>query len=201
MTVTAQPSPSSDSGIIPVIILLEPDMTVAAPPDPGSAPALDPEIIRLEPSHWAELREIRLSALKESPRAFIADVTAEQSAPARTWRDRIRSSTWIAARADGALIGVARLVRVKDRRYVESAWVHPGHRRRGTLRLLINELAARARADGADELLLWVLDSNDAAQDAYLKLGFDLTGTRQPIRDHPTGSWELEMRLRLTWTT
>ena len=44
---------------------------------------------------------------------------------------------------------------------------------------MLRELEDRARLDGAEEVQLWVLDTNQSAADAYLKLGFDWVPSRE----------------------
>jgi [ribosomal protein S18]-alanine N-acetyltransferase len=58
--------------------------------------------------------------------------------------------------------------------------VAPGWRRRGVARVLLQDLIARARAGGAQRLLLEVAADNTAAVALYTSLGF----ARQGIRRH-----------------
>jgi ribosomal protein S18 acetylase RimI-like enzyme len=84
-------------------------------------------------------------------------------------------------------VGCARLVadaNLPDARYIESVWVHPDFRRRGIVRTMVGRLEELAQEAGAQELRVWVLDTNSAAWDAYLKLGFADEGTTAPVR-HP----------------
>ena len=153
-------------------------------PSTWSGSAAHPEIMVLQPWEWAELRAVRLRALRESSDAFIADYATERRLPPQMWRERLTSSTWIIVRSGRSKIGTASLVRDPAHpqdRYVECVWVAPGYRKRGILRSMMADLALRAHDQGSDDLLLWVLESNYEASDAYLKLGFEYTGERQPI--------------------
>ncbi len=131
----------------------------------------------LDAAQWPELRTTRLRALAVSPDAFVATHAEAIAFPEEYWRDRIESSTWLVAREQGDTIGLARLRPPDDEpptdvRYIESVWVDPGHRCRGVLRSMVEELEWIALATAVPRLRLWVLDTNPTAWDAYLKLGF-----------------------------
>ena len=77
--------------------------------------------------------------------------------------------------------------------------VHPGERRRGFGRKLIEEAARRAYHDRAEALFLEVDESNRAAVMLYRGLGFETVGERSHYyanADGPTGN-ALVMKLRL----
>ena len=57
--------------------------------------------------------------------------------------------------------------------------VAPGAQRRGLGRRLLDELVARAEADGAAYLMLEVRDDNEAARKLYQARGFGLLTTRR----------------------
>ena len=64
------------------------------------------------------------------------------------------------------------MVGAPQERFIESVWVTPEHRRRGLVRKMLSRLESEARADEVDYLKLWVLETNDSAYDAYVKLDF-----------------------------
>jgi ribosomal protein S18 acetylase RimI-like enzyme len=148
---------------------------------------------------WQELQDTRLHALEESPHAFVATYTEEALLPELYWRSRIESSTWMVAREGGQTIGLARLRTPEDEpvdvRYIESVWVHPVHRCKGVVRSMMNRLELRALNAGVARLRLWVLDTNESAEDAYVKLGYNvelpeciqqtrkLTGNGMPVHE------------------
>jgi ribosomal protein S18 acetylase RimI-like enzyme len=153
---------------------------------------------------WQELRKIRLQALADSPHAFVAAYAEEAQPPEEHWRDRIESSTWMVARDDGETIGLARLSTPNDEppetvRYIESVWVEPDHRCRGVVRSMVEELEWLASTDGVSRLRLWVLDTNPAAWDAYLKLGFSpelsVEDVKETTKTTSTGQLVIERRM------
>lgn len=133
-------------------------------------------VSELDRVEWWTLRSMRLAALDDAPHAFVTTWAAEWATGTKDWLDRFTVRTWIAARAGGAVVGIACLgppdADAPHSHFVESVWVKPGYRWRGVLRQMLDELAIRARANGAKELRLWVLDTNESACTAYLKLDF-----------------------------
>ena len=131
----------------------------------------------LEVADWRFLRAMRLAALQDAPEAFVTTYAVERRRRRREWADLLRRSRWVAAYHDEKIVGVACLPAPDEegprKRFIESVWVMPGLRRRGLVRLMLKELEGRARREGAEALQLWVLDTNESAADAYLKLGFD----------------------------
>src|SRR3954451_18549830 len=104
----------------------------------------------------------------------------QHSSAQKQWLEKIQTSTWIVAKVGRRSVGCSRLVaddKVPDARYIESVWVHPDFRRRGIVRAMVGKLEELAQEAGAQELRLWVLNTNSGAWDAYLKLGFAEEGT------------------------
>src|SRR5689334_10687713 len=56
---------------------------------------------------WEQYRSVRLSALEESPDAFVASVDEERGYEEEFWRTRMRRSQRLLAERDGAAVGVA----------------------------------------------------------------------------------------------
>ena len=154
------------------------------------------DIRLLAPADWRILRDIRLRALIDSPRAFTSHYHRERSWSEHEWRQRFRTATWVVALERGVVIGIAGLVNdhPEEPQHVESIWVAPTHRCRGVSRSLLDMMVETARRAGLAELLLWVLEDNLLARHTYSRLGFEWTGERKPIRPgHP----RFERRLRL----
>jgi ribosomal protein S18 acetylase RimI-like enzyme len=152
----------------------------------------------LGPSDWRVLREARLQALRDSPKAFASDYAHESQWGELEWRRTFALATWIIARKAESVIGLARSIGEPDTpgsRHLESIWVAPDHRRRGVCRTLLHALAEKERQTGVTDLLLWVLEDNDGAQRAYEALGFELTGERQFLK----AAGRFEQRLKLTF--
>ena len=82
-------------------------------------------------------------------------------------------------------------------RMVESIWVKPTHRKRGVFRAMLKRLIELERANGARDLVLWVLEDNDDAREVYRRLGFAWTGIRQALLSE-ADRFERRLRLRLT---
>jgi ribosomal protein S18 acetylase RimI-like enzyme len=80
-----------------------------------------------------------------------------------------------------------------EERHVESMWVAPSCRGLGIARRLLTALTDIARAQGLRTIMLWVLDGNDVARSAYLRLGFTFTGERQPL---PSSEDRIEERMK-----
>ena len=140
-------------------------------------------IRRLGPDDWQDLRSARLAALRDSPDAFTADLGQEEARTPDGWRALAERSEWAGAWEDGQIVGIACLSAPEPiaptRPFIESVWVTPQHRRHGLVREMLDELERSAKADGATHLQLWVLDTNDDAYYAYLKLDYHRPGRAQ----------------------
>lgn len=160
---------------------------------PGES--LSVEIALLTPGDWVDLRDIRLRALADAPEAFVALPSCEATWTRRDWLRTFESGVWAVARVPGRMVGLARSVREgRSRRHLEAVWVEPDFRRRRVATLLVSSLVARELDAGAAEILLWIVSGNEAARGLYERIGFRLTGERQPI---PGDATRLEERLRL----
>ena len=155
-------------------------------------------IRKITEEDWVLLRQVRLRALQDSPRAFTSSYHIEERFTAQQWRAVIKHDLqWFVALDRKEPIGniAARSGPdiVPGERYLESMWVASSHRRSGVARNLIARLTETVYAEGAHTLLLWVLDGNDIARDVYLKLGFTSTGERQVLKTYPN---RIEERMR-----
>jgi GNAT superfamily N-acetyltransferase len=133
----------------------------------------------LKPSDWRVLRDVRLEALLDSPHVFTSSYALESRWGQPEWLATFIDATWIVAREENRVIGLARSIRepkLPEVRYVESIWVAPIHRKRGVCRALLHDIAKREREAAVEELRLWVLEHNRDAYSAYLALGFEPTG-------------------------
>jgi predicted GNAT family acetyltransferase len=114
------------------------------------------------------------------------------------WLQLFHAATWIVADDGEEVIGLARSVAEPATpwvRHIESIWVAPTHRRRGVFRALLSALAEIEHRRGVTDMLLWALEDNHDAQQAYEMLGFKPTGERQYL---PTlGGFERRFRLRI----
>jgi ribosomal protein S18 acetylase RimI-like enzyme len=156
------------------------------------------DIKLLAPEEWHVLRSTRLRALLDSPHAFLSGHDAEVGWSEARWRRLLAEATWVVASESGMVIGIAGLFEGSpcDGRHIESIWVAPTHRHRGVFRALLQTLVDRQRSYGARSLALWVLETNIEARQAYKRLGFELTGERQPLPG-PGDRYELRLRLAI----
>lgn len=160
----------------------------------GSASAPGRLVVR-EPDarEWPLIRGMRLVALADSPRAFVPNGD-EPTWTASDWVATFAAGPWVVAEIDGQPVGLAHLTRTEaEPPHIEAVWTHPPHRRRGIARALVTRLIELAVLDGDRELLVWVIEPNEVARQAYESLGFSPTGERQVV----AGMGVLEERLRL----
>ena len=156
------------------------------------------EVRRVTADDWAALRDLRLGALQDSPIAFCeayADAVAlpDERWQARTARgavggDSFQVAAWVDARPVATCVGY----REGDDAGLAGVYVSPSWRGRGLLDRLLEEVVGWARDQGAPRLRLLVHESNVSAQRAYERLGFSVTGYREPYPLDPSTD-EVEM--------
>ncbi|MEM7273174.1 MAG: GNAT family N-acetyltransferase [Actinomycetota bacterium] len=151
-------------------------------------------------------REIRLAALLADPDAFASTHEREVGFDEARWRERVAGF--------GGRPGVTFVDELPDLGpmpagtagvgYTEwdaspmlvAMWVRPEARGRGVGARLVEAAAAWATAQEADELMLWVVKTNDSAIALYQRCGFEPTGKVDTLPSNPCAD-ELEMRRRL----
>ena len=149
------------------------------------------------------IKRVRLRSLADAPYAFGVGSFAEEAAlPDSHWHQlaaqvggqapewRGRCVSYVVLDGDGHdgddACGTATCYlcpQVPRRAYFTSAWIDPRYRRRGLGRQLLDAAIAWAAAHGADELRLWVDDTNPAAAEFYRALGFAPTGENRPVSE------------------
>ncbi|CUR61883.1 putative GCN5-related N-acetyltransferase [metagenome] len=138
----------------------------------------------------ARLREVRLTALRQEPSAFLSTFDEQVMWSDDDWTRELRRGTWLVAADQGddvGLIGATSEDDIpRDDRYASYMWVHPDRRREGIGTLLLMTLIARLREGEVSSLWLWVMDDNPSALRLYEQTGFRLTGDRQPLAADPT---------------
>jgi ribosomal protein S18 acetylase RimI-like enzyme len=159
-----------------------------------------PEVEVLTPDKWHSLKNLRLSALRESPNLFLATYDLEGTYSPDRWRAEFARGTWHACRVNGdwiSLLGVITEEGVpRDECFLEYLWVAPGFRRRGIARQMLNVVLGQLSATGVRLANLWVLDGNEVAVMLYERMGFRRTRQRQRIEARP-GRTEERMELPL----
>jgi ribosomal protein S18 acetylase RimI-like enzyme len=138
---------------------------------------------------WELMRDIRLTALAETPSAFGSTYAQEAAFTEERWRGRIgeRSVTFFAHEetADAAPAGLAGVYVEDGAAELVSMWVRPSARGLGVGAALVEAAAAWAKARDFGSLSLWVTESNAPAVRLYERCGFSPTGERQPLPSDP----------------
>jgi ribosomal protein S18 acetylase RimI-like enzyme len=138
---------------------------------------------------WADLRELRLTALRESPAAFLSTYALESTWTDDDWQREAARGDWLVETVGDRPVGLLGATPEWDiaesDRYLSYLWVAPDHRRRGVGQRLVRTMLARLRANGVERAWLWVLDGNEPARRLYERLGFTSTGERQPLKEDP----------------
>jgi GNAT superfamily N-acetyltransferase len=139
------------------------------------------DIRRIMADDWEVLRELRLASLTDAPDAFGQRYEEAGLTDERDWMTTARASAkgdrraWFIAYDNGVAVGL-----VQGRRrppadcLLFSMWVAPGARRQGTGRGLVQAVEDWGREWGANRVVLWVIDGNDAAIRFYDRIGFKL---------------------------
>lgn len=149
-----------------------------------------PIVAIASPADWRRVRQIRLSALRDTPDAFGSTFEDESQRPSEWWIDRLQSSgavTFIADDPSDAGIAVLGPYRSPPDCGLFAVWVAPEHRGRGVGDALVASVIAQARSQGVGRLVLHVARHNLSALRLYLRHGFSLTGieaTFPPPRSH-----------------
>ena len=133
----------------------------------------------LIPSEWELKRDLRLAALKDSPKAFSSSHDHEALYAEADWRAWPRNGVFFAAFGDhDAPLGIAAGYREKASPHLVrliSMWVAPEARRQGVAGDLTAAVIAWAREEKVTLVELEVASGNEAAKQAYLQSGFVVT--------------------------
>ncbi|MGZ8478809.1 MAG: GNAT family N-acetyltransferase [Candidatus Binatia bacterium] len=149
------------------------------------------QLEQIGPTSAPVFKNIRLRALQDSPTAFSSTYAEEFTLTDADWLKRasqwggVNSVAYLALDAGNA-VGIAAGVRDRNnlqRADLMSMWVAPAQRRLGIGRMLVDAVAAWARAQDMLYLCLMVTSNNDHAMRFYQSLGFALTGRNEPYRN------------------
>jgi ribosomal protein S18 acetylase RimI-like enzyme len=149
------------------------------------------EIRPVEQGEAADLRKLRLRALRDAPHAYFASLESEERLPLSHWEDWATSEdkVMLVAVKDGDWLGMAGAAVHPDRSGTVRLWwlwVAPGARGQGIARRLLEARAEWARERGAVRLELAIAENNEAAKALYQGLGFVPTGERRTMASDPT---------------
>jgi RimJ/RimL family protein N-acetyltransferase len=158
-------------------------------------------IRRAQPGDELVLRDLRITALTDSPGAFSSTLEREMNRTAENWRTWVTppSVTFILESAERKPCGlVAGALDKADPSIalLMSMWVHPSHRGTGAASRLIALIQQWAAESRARELRLSVVEQNAIARRCYERAGFRTTG-RHSV-DKYTGEPEIEMSYAVT---
>lgn len=166
---------------------------------------MDADIRRICPGEGDLLRQIRLQALKSDPDAFASTYERALSRTAEEWEDAASSAArgdnqFLAVAVDsGSFVGMAGgFIRPETPMtgHLYGMWVAPESRSRGIGFGLTNAVVDWAREIEAEELTLWVVETNRPALALYERAGFKTTDVKQPLPSNPD-SMETRMVLHL----
>jgi RimJ/RimL family protein N-acetyltransferase len=151
-------------------------------------------IRRVEPDEWAALRDVRLSALADSPDAFGATLAEERRFDEARWRGWATGDGWPGAVATfvaddaGTFVGMATGHHPNDDPAVAwlfAMWVRPERRDRGIGRALVDVVVAWGSGRPAVErVVLRVTEMNAGAARFHASCGFVATDEApEPLRE------------------
>ncbi len=153
------------------------------------------KVRRVSPLDGARLRQVRLSALEESPSAFGSTYGAEANRPDAEWAQRAAAGSrgsdraTFLAQVDDDLVGLVGGYRDESSSPIVelvSMWVAPPFRGRGVGSLLVDAVIAWAVETNAARVSLWVTSGNTPAERLYGSKGFVATGEVQPLPSDPS---------------
>jgi len=154
----------------------------------------------LAEDEWFRLRDLRLTALRESPRAFLSSYQRESIYCEAEWRTELSRGNWLVAAERGrtvGLLGVTQEVSTPPNEcYLEFLWVSPRFRRSGVATSLMKAALKDVLRSEITTVWVWVLNGNEPARHLYERFGFVRTGVRQSLSNNPSRCEEL-MKLAL----
>lgn len=116
------------------------------------------EVCRATPEQWPAVKEIRLRALADSPRAFGSTLAREVAFEDQRWQGRVAGGTWFLAWSADSPVGLAALVTEEQASLepqLQAMWVEPAQRGAGVAHALVEAVCDQARAEGAAALSVW----------------------------------------------
>jgi ribosomal protein S18 acetylase RimI-like enzyme len=142
------------------------------------------------PGDWQDYRDLRLSALQDSPDAFGSTYADAVVYPDSVWRSRLHqiSSEFdcpLVAERGGRCVGLAwgRIeASHRDVAHLFQMWVAPDHRGLGISRKLLDSVISWAVAQDAASLVLAVTCGDTPASRLYESAGFEAFGKPEPLR-------------------
>jgi GNAT superfamily N-acetyltransferase len=156
----------------------------------------------LQEDNWHTYREVRLAALRESPKAFLATYEEEAKRPEQYWRNCMVQAHRLLAMRGGEPVGVASVERILEEPHsadFRDLWVMPEARNTGVASRLVQTAVDQAIQDGCTKLYYWASTENGRAIGFAINAGFRLTSERRttPIKKSEFGDQEIALVLSL----
>jgi GNAT superfamily N-acetyltransferase len=150
----------------------------------------DIPLVPLGPGDEDRLRDVRLRALQDTPDAFGSSYAREVEFTPQKWAERLAnpdSRYWVAT-SGGQDVGLVCVLLEDEGRHAHllSMWVAPEARRKGVASRLVDAAVEWARSTGAEEMGLWVVDTNHAARALYAAKGFTPSGRTMALPSNPS---------------
>ncbi len=140
----------------------------------------------LDEKDWQIYRDVRLSALADSPDAFAASAAQERQFDEDFWRRRLVRSRRMIAESGGGVVGVVSVGRPseEDPRNCEmfGLWVRPDLRGQGVAWKLVQAGVSQARTDSFGFVIYWVGTDNGRGVAFASSFGFRPTDARRTMK-------------------
>jgi GNAT superfamily N-acetyltransferase len=135
--------------------------------------------------------------LKDAPYAFGSTYDAEVNRTEERWRSALADRARFVAESGGEVIGTVGVGAsdVTGTAALTALWVAPAARGRGVGEALVNTVLGWAKDAGYEQVMLWVVEGNSAAESLYRRTGFRRTGSVQMVRP---GDPRIEYEMLLT---
>ena len=135
---------------------------------------------------WQIYRDVRLTALSDSPNAFAASAAQERQFDDAFWRRRLARSRRLIAERGQEIVGVVSVGRspAEDPRSCElfGLWVKPDLRGQGVAWKLVQAGVEQAKADSFQFVVYWVGTDNGRGVAFASSFGFRPTDARRPMK-------------------
>ena len=127
--------------------------------------------------------QIRKMTLEDVPTVLVLDqISFSLPWPERSFRfeltENMASRCWV-AEVDGRIVGMVVGWLLVDEMHIATIATHPDYRRQGIASKLLLHTLLKSMDEGALTSFLEVRESNLAAQEMYLKFGYEKTGRRK----------------------
>ena len=127
--------------------------------------------------------QIRKMTLEDVPTVLMLDqISFSLPWPERSFRFELTENTasrcWV-AEVDGRIVGMVVGWLLVDEMHIATIATHPDYRRQGIASKLLLHTLWKSMDEGALTSFLEVRESNLAAQEMYLKFGYEKTGRRK----------------------